>query len=168
MTTSGIYEKLITSLLYDKLSKYEQDDYFIERQKLEPAEAAIYLSNFLQHLLHLVLETHPKGENKVFQQIEMSNALIYWLRDYLKNEKISENIIDVKGQLLRALYSTKNPVAKDLKSYVKTITPFTGLSQSELFTGSNVGLSLESELKREILSSDEIWWIVSFIKWTGI
>nr|WP_236783264.1 DEAD/DEAH box helicase [Aliivibrio fischeri] len=46
--------------------------------------------------------------------------------------------------------------------------PETGLTHSELFCGSNVGVSLESELKREIQSADEIYWLVSFIKWTGI
>lgn len=30
------------------------------------------------------------------------------------------------------------------------------------------GLSLESELQREILSADKIYWLVSFIKWAGI
>ena len=46
--------------------------------------------------------------------------------------------------------------------------PITGLTQSELFCGSNAGISLETEIKREIQSSDEIYWLVSFIKWTGI
>ena len=164
---TGLYEELITQLLQDKLSECEDECYFIERQPLEVADAALYLSHFLQHILHVVFESF-KVQDKVSKQIELSNALIYWLRDYLDNESLTENIIDAKGQLLKALYSTKNPVATDLKAYVNKITPITGLSQSELFTGSNVGLSLESELKREILSSDEIWWLVSFIKWTGV
>jgi len=46
--------------------------------------------------------------------------------------------------------------------------PYTRLTQSELFTGSNAGISLESEIKKEILSSDEICWLVSFIKFSGI
>jgi len=37
-----------------------------------------------------------------------------------------------------------------------------------LFCGSNVGVSLETEIKREIQSSDKIYWLVSFIKWAGI
>ena len=164
---TGLYEELITQLLQDKLSECEDERYFIERQPLETADAALYLSHFLQHILHVIFESF-KVQDKVSKQIELSNALIYWLRDYLDNESLTENIIDAKGQLLKALYSTKNPVATDLKAYVNKITPITGLSQSELFTGSNVGLSLESELKREILSSDEIWWLVSFIKWTGV
>jgi len=164
---TGLYEELITQLLQDKLSECEDERYFIERQPLETADAALYLSHFLQHILHVIFESF-KVQDKISKQIELSNALIYWLRDYLDNEHLTENIIDAKGQLLKALYSTKNPVATDLKAYVNKITPITGLSQSELFTGSNVGLSLESELKREILSSDEIWWLVSFIKWTGV
>ena len=164
---TGLYEELITQLLQDKLSECEDERYFIERQPLETADAALYLSHFLQHILYVIFESF-KVQDKISKQIELSNALIYWLRDYLDNESLTENIIDAKGQLLKALYSTKNPVATDLKAYVNKITPITGLSQSELFTGSNVGLSLESELKREILSSDEIWWLVSFIKWTGV
>ncbi|MFP3457413.1 phospholipase D-like domain-containing protein, partial [Psychrobacter sp. SIMBA_152] len=48
------------------------------------------------------------------------------------------------------------------------IFPLTGLTQSELFSGANAGISLETELKREIKSSDTIYWLVSFIKWTGL
>lgn len=51
---------------------------------------------------------------------------------------------------------------------MREITPYTRLSQSELFTGNNAGISLESEIKKEILSSDKINFLVSFIKWTGI
>ena len=161
------YEELITQLLQDKLSECEDERYFIERQPLETADAALYLSHFLQHILYVIFESF-KVQDKVSKQIELSNALIYWLRDYLDNEHLTENIIDAKGQLLKALYSTNNPVATDLRAYVNKITPITGLSQSELFTGSNVGLSLESELKREILSSDEIWWLVKVSpnRWT--
>jgi HKD family nuclease len=51
---------------------------------------------------------------------------------------------------------------------LKEITPYTRLTHSELFTGGNIGLSLESELKKEILSSDRIDLLVSFIKFKGI
>jgi len=73
-----------------------------------------------------------------------------------------------QGKILTALYDLENPISADLKSHIDDIFPLTGLSQSELFCGSNAGLSLESELKREILSADKIYWLVSFIKWAGI
>jgi superfamily II DNA or RNA helicase/HKD family nuclease len=167
MIQSGIYESLITRLLHDRLSALEAS-YYIERQPLDSAEAAEYLSRFLTQVLYSAFESLPNSEDRVFKQIELSNALVKWLAEYLHNAEFSENLLHSQGQILSALFKTQNPIAADLKVHVAKITPLTGLVQSELFTGSNVGLSLESEIKREILSADEICWLVSFIKWTGI
>ena len=164
---TGIYEQLITQLLQEKLEQVK-GRYYVESQTLQASDAALYLSRFLQNVIHSVLDGSLKGPEKLQLQVNLSNALILWLKDYLQEEDISEQLIDAKGELLMALYETQNPVAADLKNYVAKVSPLTGLSQSELFTGSNLGLSLESELKREIRSSDEICWLVSFIKWTGI
>src|SRR3546814_20730369 len=46
--------------------------------------------------------------------------------------------------------------------------PYTRLTHSELFTGGNVGLSLDSELKKEIASADRRDLLVSFIKWKAV
>lgn len=167
MVQSGIYESLITRLLEQRLSALETT-YFIERQIIDPAEAAQILSRFLAKVLYTALESLPNSEDRVTKQIEMSNALVTWLADYLNKADLSENLLESQGNILSALYQTTNPIAANLKSHVAKITPQSGLAQSELFTGSNVGLSLESEIKREILSSDKICWLVSFIKWTGI
>ena len=167
MINCGIYESLITRLLQDKLSEIESS-YHIERQKLDSAEAAEYLSRFLNHVLHSAFESLPNSDDRVLKQIDLSNALVKWLSEYLNKAELSENLLHSQGQILSALFETTNPVAADLKAHVEKITPLTGLAQSELFTGSNVGLSLESEIKREILSADEVCWLVSFIKWTGI
>lgn len=167
MTVSGIYETLITEVLQRRLEKL-QSEFYIQRQPLDASEAALYLSRFLGFILESALDALPDEDDRIARQIEISNALIRWLADYVKDVELSENLIESQGQILTALFAKNNPVVADLKAHVAKITPLTGLSQSELFTGSNVGLSLESELKREILSCDEIWWLVSFIKWTGI
>jgi superfamily II DNA or RNA helicase len=167
MTTSGIYESLITEILQGHLDQIKSE-FYIERQPLDANEAALYISRFLGVILNSALDSLPNSDDRIARQIELSNALIRWLSDYLRNAELSENIIESQGQILTALFTTTNPVAADLKAHVAKITPLTGLAQSELFTGSNVSLSLESELKREILSCDEICWLVSFIKWTGI
>lgn len=167
MINCGIYESLITRLLHDELSNLEPS-YHIERQSLDSAEAAEYLSRFLTHVLHSAFESLPNDDDRVIKQVDLSNAMVKWLADYLKNADLSENLLYSQGQILSALFDTQNPIAANLKAHVAKITPLTGLAQSELFTGSNVGLSLESEIKREILSADEICWLVSFIKWTGI
>ena len=77
-----------------------------------------------------------------------------------EDDFIEDNLLNSQGKILTALYELENPVSADLKNYIKEIFPLTGLTQSELFCGSNAGLSLESELKREILSADKIYWLV--------
>ncbi|GAB3000615.1 DUF3427 domain-containing protein [Psychrosphaera aestuarii] len=166
MNQTGLYEQLITNLVSDRLNK---DKFYIGERVLEQSEAALWLSRFLSRVIEYAVNCLPSGDDQLQHQIELSNQLILWLKDKLQDDEFfDENLLNSQGQILTALYELENPVAADLKKYVKDIFPLTGLTQSELFCGSNAGLSLESELKREILSSDTIYWLVSFIKWTGI
>lgn len=167
MAIDGIYESLITRAIKEKLVGLELD-YYINKQPVENAEAAKYLSGFLSLIINRSIESLPNSDDRLQKQIELSNSLINWLSVYLNDNDITEDLIDSQGQMLMALFSKKNPASANFNEYLEKITPKTGLAQSELFTGSNQGLSLDSELKREILSSDEICWIVSFVKWTGI
>lgn len=166
MQQIGIYEQLITQLIAARL---DRDSFYVGERELDPTEASIWLSRFLANILEIVISSVPSGSAQVEQQIALSNQLLMWLKGKCEDPSfIEENLIDSKGKILTALYNTENPIAANLKKYVQDVTPLTGLSQSELFCGSNAGLSLESELKREILSADKIYWLVSFIKWAGI
>lgn len=166
MEQVGIYEKLITQLIEQRLDK---DIFFVGERKLEVAEASIWLSRFLTKVIEYVINSVPADENQVFNQISLANRLVMWLKEHINDDDfIDENLIDSQGRILTALFNKQNPIATDLTKYTAAIFPLTGLTQSELFCGSNAGLSLESELKREIRSSDKIYWLVSFIKWAGI
>ncbi|MCE8424532.1 MAG: hypothetical protein J5U17_01985 [Candidatus Methanoperedens sp.] len=107
-------------------------------------------------------------ENSIEQQIEVSNKIIRLLRDELKDIDFEDDLIAVNGKILNAIFSKLDSGVVNYDDHWKKITPFTRLTQSELFTGSNIGISLESEMKKEILSSDKIYFLVSFIKWSGI
>ncbi|GLX80734.1 DUF3427 domain-containing protein [Thalassotalea eurytherma] len=166
MNQTGIYEQLITNLISGRLA---YDQFYIGERVLEQPEAAVWLSRFLSHVIEYAVNCLPSGDDKLQRQIELSNQLILWLKDKLQDDEFfDENLLEGQGRILTALYEIENPVSADLKKYVEDIFPLTGLTQSELFCGSNAGLSLESELKREIKSSDTIYWLVSFIKWAGI
>src|SRR5690554_6244169 len=166
MQQTGIYEQLITKLIESRL---DRDKFYVGERQLNSAEASVWLSRFLSNILEFAIEAVPSGDDRLQQQIELSNQLLMWLKSQISDEGfLEENLLDSQGKILTALYTLENPVAADLKKYVEDIFPLTGLTQSELFCGSNAGLSLESELKREILSADKIYWLVSFIKWTGI
>jgi superfamily II DNA or RNA helicase len=166
MQQTGIYEQLITKLIENKI---DQKRFYVGERKLDSNEAAIWLSRFLSNILIYAIDSIPNSENRLNQQIDLSNQLLLWLKTQVEDKAfIEENLIASQGKILTALYELENPISADLKQYVENIFPLTGLTQSELFSGSNAGLSLESELKREILSADKIYWLVSFIKWAGI
>ncbi|MBU3023836.1 DUF3427 domain-containing protein [Aestuariibacter sp. A3R04] len=166
MQQIGIYEQLLTQLIDQKLDRQR---FFVGERELNSNEASVWLSRFLSQILEYAIDAVPSGDDRVQRQIELANQLLFWLKEQLQDsDLIDDNLLNSQGKILTALYELENPVSSNLKSYIKEIFPLTGLTQSELFCGSNAGLSLESELKREILSSDRIYWLVSFIKWAGI
>ncbi|ARD43056.1 DEAD/DEAH box helicase [Colwellia sp. PAMC 21821] len=166
MNQTGIYEQLITQLVEQNL---DRQSFHVGERLLEAGEAATWLSRFLTRLIEIAMDSVPSGDTRIHDQINLANTIIQWLSKHIKDEQlISENLLDSQGKILTALFDKSNPIAADLPKYAEAIMPLTGLTQSELFCGSNVGISLETEIKREIQSSDKIYWLVSFIKWTGI
>ncbi|MDF1584488.1 MAG: DUF3427 domain-containing protein [Methyloprofundus sp.] len=166
MQQVGIYEQLITQLIE---SRIDRDRFYVGERELNSSEASVWLSRFLSHILEYAIASVPTSDDRLQQQIALSNQLLLWLKTQIQDKDfIEDNLLASQGKILTAIYELENPVSADLKNYINDIFPLTGLSQSELFCGSNAGLSLESELKREILSADKIYWLVSFIKWAGI
>ncbi|MGX1113942.1 superfamily II DNA or RNA helicase [Pseudoalteromonas sp. MBR-15] len=166
MEQVGIYEQLITQVIEQHL---DREQFYVGERQLESAEAATWLSRFLGKLIAHAIDAIPSSNNRLQEQINLANNLVFWLKDHIRDDElISENLIDSQGRILTALFNTENPIAANLKDYAKDIFPLTGLTQSELFSGANAGISLETELKREIKSADTIYWLVSFIKWTGL
>jgi len=166
MNQTGIYEQLITQLVEQNL---DRESFHVGERALEAAEAATWLSRFLTRIIEIAMDSVPGGDNRISEQISLANTIVQWLSKHIRDEElITENLLDSQGKILTALFDKANPIAADLPKYVESIMPITGLTQSELFCGSNVGVSLETEIKREIQTSDKIFWLVSFIKWTGI
>ncbi len=166
MQQCGIYEQLITQLLASRL---DRDRFYVGERQLDPSEAAVWLSRFLSRILEYAVGSVAAGDDQLQRQIELANQLLLWLKDHIQDPGfVEENLISSQGNILTALYALDNPLSANLKQYAEDIFPLTGLTQSELFCGSNAGLSMESEIKREILSADSICWLVSFIKWAGI
>lgn len=165
--TEGIYEELVTQLVKRKIDRVDKDSFFIEAADIDKVEAADILSKHLSRTIRGALKL-LKGENPIELQIEVANKIILFLKEELKNEDFNDNLVDVQGKILKAVFSKVDAHFSNIGLHLKEITPYTRLTHSELFTGGNVGLSLESELRKEILSSDKIDLLVSFIKFKGI
>lgn len=163
----GIYEELVTQLVSQKLAEIDQNLFYVNKSVLDKEEASNLLARHLSQTIKNALN-YLKGENQIELQIEIANKIILFLKEELKNEMFNSDLIATEGEILKAVFSKVDAHFSDFDIHLKEITPYTRLTHSELFTGGNVGLSLESELKKEILSSDKIDLLVSFIKFKGI
>lgn len=163
----GLYEEIVTKLIRIKIEALDKDRFQVKKTVIDKEEAAQFLSlhigKSIRHAFTLI-----SGENILERQIEISNKIILFLKDELKKEEFEDDLIDTEGKILKAVFTKVDAHFTDLDLHLKEITPYTRLVHSELFTGGNSSTTLESELRKEILSSDNIDLLVSFIKWKGI
>jgi superfamily II DNA or RNA helicase/HKD family nuclease len=163
----GLYEQLINKLISSKLNDLDRNTYFIKKSPVDKIEASRILSQYLVDVIRFALN-QISGDESIEKQILLSNKIIKLIRDELNEKEFEEDLIETEAKILSAIIKKIDSGISDFEKHLKEITPYTRLTQSELFTGSNAGISLESEIKKEILSSDKINFLVSFIKWTGI
>lgn len=166
----GIYEKLINKTLKSRLNELNENEYLINIESLDAAEAKSYLSNYISKVtesaLMIVRDEGSSDKQTVLQQIRLCNEIIDVLSSHLNDREFRNLKLDEKGEILTAVYHKLNNVIAFQDK--KVIRPETSISQNFLFTASHTEPSMLEELKREIVTSDEILWLVSFIKWTGI
>jgi len=164
----GIYEELVTQLVSNKINELNKDLYYINKTRIDKEEASIIISRHLSKTIKVALDV-VKGEYQIEHQIKIANKIIQFLKVELRDNDFDKDLIESEGEILKAVFTKIDAHFSDLELHLKEITPYTRLTHSELFTGgSNTGLSLESELKKEILSSNRIDLLVSFIKFKGI
>jgi len=164
----GFYERIITKQIAKSLEN--RDELILSIEAFNKEDGAIYLNRFFQGLLQQAFGQLSMASDEIAKAklIDLSNRLIQLLSEYCDDREFMKDQIEKEGQILKALFHRNSYVHSNLNDHIKEVFPFTGLSESELFTGSKAGISLESELKKEMLSSDEVWWLVSFVKFEGI
>lgn len=157
----GIYEQVISNKIHEEL-KIREDEVNILKEEIEKEEAKVILSKYLQEVTKKSLNLIKNKD--INKQIEVCNQIINYLSEQVEDKEIKGNNIHKDGEILLSVEEKIN------KSKIKNnnIRPLTPISQSYLFTNSNNEPDLISELKREILSSDNIDILVSFIRWSGL
>ena len=165
----GLYEQIINKITSQQLSTLDMDLYEVGREPLDAEEARKMLSNYLamvtRRALKIVRE-QSSDEEAVYAQIRTCNEIIDTLKNTLGQDEYNELQLDEQGEVLTYVYSKLNHI-RGIKEE-KVLRPVTPLSQSSLFTGSHAEPNMLHELKREIVTSDRIDLLVSFIKWSGL
>lgn len=170
MLKQGIYEEIINKQLKNELALLDETSFEIEKANLDVEEArkflASYISNVTRKALKYVRDNESDDREALLKQIAACNHIISTLGSELDDEEFGKMQIDEAGEVLQSIYSKLNSVRSIKKE--ETIRPVTSIAESSLFTGSISEPNMLNELKKEILSSNEIDFLVSFIKWSGI
>ncbi|WP_342575201.1 DUF3427 domain-containing protein [Paenibacillus sp. FSL M8-0142] len=165
----GLYEQIINNLTRRRLLTLDSTLYEIGIEPLDPEEARKVLSNYLGTVIRRALKIIRESSNDdeaLLLQVRACNEIIATLRNTLDNEELREWQLDEQGEVLTYVYSKLNHIRGIKES--KVHRPTTPLSQSSLFTGSHSEPNMMSELKAEIITSDQVDLLVSFIKWSGL
>lgn len=159
---SGLYEQVINHRIEEYLKNPNRQIPISE--DIDSAEAPMVLSRYVASLIEKRLADLGEGggRNKLDNQIRLVNGLI----DLLSREDDGMEVSD-EGKLLTALIDGRN-TAYALNPNSKVVRPETSVAHSSLFTGAAFEPGMYTELKKEILSSDRIDMLVSFIKWSGL
>ncbi|MFC5601859.1 DUF3427 domain-containing protein [Sporosarcina koreensis] len=164
----GIYEQLINKKVKAELDELP-DVFAVEKEEMDEAEARVLLSSYISSVTRNALSHIRDGGNKedaLLRQIEVCNEIIDVLHQKLGDDEFAKLKLDEHAEILTSIYKTIN-TAQSLKKK-KVLRPITPLTQSSLFTGSHAEPNMLEELKKEVATSDEIDWLVSFIKWSGL
>ncbi|MFD2670942.1 DUF3427 domain-containing protein [Marinicrinis sediminis] len=166
----GIYEQVINKLTAQQLLMLNEDEYQIGREPLNVEEARKLLSNYIatvtRRALKMVREQPGSDEALTLAQVQTCNDMIATLKHALGPEECEQLRLDEQGEILTYIYTRLNHIRSVRDEEV--IRPTTPLSQSSLFTGSHYEPNMLFELKREIMTSDRIDFLISFIKWSGL
>ena len=166
MIELGLYEQIINKLFEVKLGELDHQEYFIGKRSITKENVSRYLSRYLYELFEQVFSQFSQDEESVKNAIQLANDIINHLAQKFYIE--DTNLLSVRAEILTAVVDKTKNEYPDIAEHIQEITPITSLVRSTLFTGSSRQVSLESELKREIQSADEICLLVSFIRSTGI
>ena len=157
MLKQGIYEHIINQETDRKMQEAEQSGLVCVQQPIDDAESPQMLANYLANAIRQKLEDTEEQQDRV----NLINRIM-----------IDAGLLDdkqiVKPADLLAEVMTRQQSALQNQSNTQTIRPISGFRVSNLFTGGSSALSLGEEIRREIASADEICFIVSFLKVSGV
>lgn len=156
---SGLYEHIVNEFLSKDL--FDIDDKHKHLSRLNDADSNDYLAQYMYRVLSHVLSEikgDKNGKTKIDKQIEICNAIV----DVLNNYGIETQGLDISESAEKLMAVFDENLSFDFSR------PDTPLSLGTLLTGTRQDPSLVSQLKKEILSSDRVDILCSFIKWSGI
>lgn len=155
MLKEGIYENVINQAIEQDIIEAKAAGLVCETQSLDATESPKLLADYLAKAIKQRLEE----VETVQERVEIVNGIV-------KSAGLEDSDHIVRPEdLLSEVMTQQRSVLQGNKP---TVRPISGFRVSNLFTGGSSALSLGEEIRREIASSDEICFIVSFLKLSGV
>lgn len=165
MLKTGLYEQVINKLLDKELS--ENVDKLSQTARIDEGEASKILSQYVAEIIEKGLDyVHDKGGD-VKKQIQLINRIVSTIISETDETDFNELSVAERAEQLLALLNKKDTILA-INEKAEIIRPETSIAQSSLFTGANNEPQMFNELNKEIVSSNRIDMLVSFIKWSGL
>lgn len=157
MLKEGIYEHIINKETKGEIEQTEEKNLVCVKNNINNAESPQILADYLAKVIRNKLE-----------EIEEQQDRVNMINKILSEAGLLEEMQIVDYDNLLTEVMTHQQYLFQSQSRSQTIRPISGFRVSNLFTGGGSALSLGEEIRREIASADEICFIVSFLKVSGI
>ena len=160
---SGIYESLIYEALKKKLETLS--DKYVFTDSIDSGEAPKLLTNYIAKIINSLL-----SDDSLFETLDGRFRFINDILNYIDKNwqcNIDDSLLTNQEELLSGIVDMAGLTKEQAKQRV-TMRPLSGYTVSNLFTGSNTDLSIDGEIERDIQTADEIYWIVAFVRFSGV
>ena len=157
MLKKGIYENIINQILEKDIEDSHHHDLECNLQDMDTAESPQVLADYLSKVIKQKLEDTEEQADR----IKMINTI-------LSGVGLNDDFQITQPNSLLAEVISKEQATIQKETQTNLVRPLSGFRVSNLFTGGNSKISLGEEIRREIASADEICFIVSFLKLSGV
>lgn len=166
--TTGVYETLISEAIKKRLNEKSIEGYYIATEMIDSADSNTFFANYLAEIVSGILKDIKSANSSetITEQIKRINEIFMFIQEKWEID-LSGDMLAIEKDFLRGIYDT---VGLNMEQVEKkaSIHPSSGYRVSNLFTGSNKDLSINEEMRRDILTSDSIDLMVSFILFSGL
>ena len=166
MLHHGLYEQVINNQLSSELAEISEARKAVA--PIDKAEASKVLAQYLANVVQKGLDNVLDNGGDISAQIALTNQIVELIQNTTKEADFASLGVDQRAEQLLALLREADPRLAVGKTAADLSRPETSIAQSSLFTGAIHEPQMYTELKKEIVSSDRIDMLVSFVKWSGL
>ena len=166
MLHHGLYEQVINNQLSSELAEISEARKAVA--PIDKAEASKVLAQYLANVVQKGLDNVLDNGGDISAQIALTNQIVELIQNTTKEADFASLGVDQRAEQLLALLREADPRLAVGKTAADLSRPETSIAQSSLFTGAIHEPQMYTELKKEIVSSERIDMLVSFVKWSGL